>query len=123
MSVVVGYAGGKQDSPTYQNIKDYTESVRVYYDPSKISYKELLILFFDRHDGAHLSPSYSCQYRSAIFVHNTIQMQSAKDVLGEIALETGQKVFTDIEIATNFYEAEEYHQKYYIKNKDQCAIC
>ena len=110
--VVVGYTGGKEANPTYKSIKDHSEAVRISFDPNIITYEELILSFFDQLGGSQFSPPYSCQYRSAIFVHNVEQRDIALDVIRDIQNSTKRSVLTPIEEAGDFYRAEEYHQKY-----------
>lgn len=117
--VVVGYAGGKQEWPTYKSIKDHTEAVRVIYDASKISYGDILRHFILEQDGPPSSPAYSRQYRSAVLVHNSDQRNKAEQLIDNLCksmqLSSRKNIFIDIEDATDFYKAEEYHQKFYTK--------
>ena len=113
MDVVVGYAGGQQDWPTYRNIKDHTEAVRITFHPQIISYEDLLEHFFDELGGPPVSPAYSRQYRNAILPHNEKQHLIANRKLQEFSTRfDNRKLFIDVEDATDFYRAEEYHQKY-----------
>jgi len=112
-STVVGYSGSKnpQDTPnpTYQNILDYAESIRVEFDPDVVDYSELLHMFFQFHTPA--DPRWcGTQYRSAIFVHTEEQRR-----LAERALRMRGKAMAEmvaVEDGSDFYRAEEYHQKY-----------
>jgi len=108
--VVVGYAGGKTEWPTYRSIQDHTEAVRVVFDPKVITYEELLLSFFQMHSP--FSSPYSTQYRSAILVHNEEQKAIATAMVDDLAKMSKKKVYTLVEPATDFYRAEEYHQKY-----------
>jgi methionine-S-sulfoxide reductase len=112
LETVVGYSGSQNPemnrNPTYQNIQDYSESIRVTFDPSKISYQELLTMYFSFSTPA--DPRFAgTQYRSAIFYHTEEQKK-----LAEAAVEARGRVggWVSIEPASNFYRAEEYHQKY-----------
>ena len=109
---VVGYAGGKEPNPTYNRIKDYTEAVPVEYDPSKVSYEELLFEFGRMHSPT--SQSWSTQYRSAIWYTNEDQKEEAEQYLEDLAISTKKQVYTKLEpmAGTEFYKAEEYHQHY-----------
>lgn len=106
----MGYAGGKTDWPTYKSIQDHTEALRVEFDPALLSYKDILSEFFSQHSPT--SPAYSRQYRSALFYHNEEQRKEAADFIDMIESRTGRKIYTDLEPATDFYQAEEYHLKY-----------
>jgi peptide-methionine (S)-S-oxide reductase len=116
VNVTVGYAGGSQTWPTYRNIKDHTEAVRVVYNPGVISYEEILDNFIEE-IGSPISPPFRRQYRRAILVHNEEQYQIALQKIGKWTMKYQQKVSIDIETATDFYRAEEYHQKYLQKNR------
>ena len=112
----MGYAGGKAAYPTYQSIKDSTEAVRVSYDPSVMTYEDVLGYYFRELGSSAFSPSYSRQYRSAILVHNEEQHRIATEFVKGFE-QQGRKVHVDIEPATDFYRGEEYHQKYFAKNR------
>jgi peptide-methionine (S)-S-oxide reductase len=113
--VVVGYTGGEQPNPTYQTIKDSTEAVLIEYDPEILSYEELLIEWKRQHYPFHPSKT---QYRSAIWVRTDEEKAVAEKVVNDWALTTGKKVYTDIELVTKFYQAEEYHQNFLEKQKN-----
>lgn len=108
---MVGYSGSKDENainPTYQNVQDYAESIRVIFDPSVISYTDLLDIFFEVHTPA--DPRWAgFQYRSAIFVHTPEQRE-----LAELAVQSRGALgkMVAVEAASDFYRAEEYHQKY-----------
>jgi methionine-S-sulfoxide reductase len=103
----VGYAGGTTENPTYDNIADHTETIQVDYDPAKISYAELLKIFWASHNPC--AQAYSRQYMSAIFTMNDEQKR--------LALETRPKNATTlITPLKKFTLAEDYHQKYSVRN-------
>lgn len=106
--MIVGYAGGQEEYPTYRNIKDHTEAVRIAYDPDILSYGDILQLFFQEH-SASMAP-YKRQYRSAILTNSASQKAMAHEMV--LALGRKQRIYTDVEDATDFYRAEEYHLKY-----------
>lgn len=106
----MGYAGGKTDWPTYKSIQDHTEALRIEFDPALLSYKDILMEFFSQHSPT--SPSFSRQYRSAIYYHSNEQLEEAKEFIDWLESGTGRKIYTDLEPATDFYRAEEYHLKY-----------
>lgn len=116
--VIVGYTGGKTAFPTYRSIKDHTEGVRITFDPNVTSYTEILEVFFEQLGSSIYSPSYGCQYRSAILVHNEEQRAIASQLLA-LRKRPGQNIYVDIEPAGDFYRAEEYHQKYYAKSENR----
>lgn len=113
---------GKSEWPTYRRIQDYTEAVRVEFDPSAITYEGVLAVFFGELGGP---PSRSSrQYRSAILYHSAEQMVAAQAAVAEYGrAHRLSKVNIDVEPATDFYRGEEYHQKYYVKNSvRQCGF-
>ncbi|HEU0135805.1 MAG TPA: peptide-methionine (S)-S-oxide reductase MsrA [Flavobacterium sp.] len=127
-SVVSGYIGGKTINPTYKEIcsgeTGHAEAIRITYDPAKISFGELLEIFFATHDPTTINRQgndVGTQYRSEVFYHNEAQKELT---LGYIALLNsentyGKKVVTRVSAAPKFYPAEDYHQNYYNQNKGQ----
>ena len=125
VSTTVGYTGGRRPNPTYEEVSTgetgHLEAIEVVYDPSKISYSQLLEAFWksidptnDAGQFADLGP----QYRTAIFYHGEEQRKLAlasKEEL-EKSGKFGQPVITSLLPVSKFYKAEEYHQKYYLKN-------
>lgn len=115
IETVVGYSGSISHStlnPTYRNILDYAESIRVVYNTEKLPYEQVLDYFFEFHYPS--DPKYAgTQYRSAIFVHTPEQQ-----LLAEAACKQRGQIgtFIKIEKASDFYRAEEYHQKYVEKS-------
>jgi len=95
-------------NPTYKNIKDYAESIRIRFDPQKVTYEDLISMFFAFHEP--LDPRFSgTQYRSAIFVHIGEQRSMAQRAVSEWG---ALAQYVSIEDASDFYRAEEYHQKF-----------
>lgn len=132
-SVVSGYTGGMTNDPTYQEVctgsTGHAEAVEVDFDPSTISYRELLKLFFAFHDPTQLNrqgPDVGTQYRSAIYYHSDQQRDIATSVLAEMANSAlvGDRIVTEIQPVSHFYRAESYHQGYYRANRGQpyCQI-
>ncbi len=126
ISTRVGYTGGHFENPTYEDVcshkTGHAEAVEIIYDPSIISYEELLERFWKIHDPTTLnrqSWDVGTQYRSAIFYHN--DEQKAEALASKEEMEKSgiykKKIVTQIVPATKFYEAEEYHQQYNEKNK------
>lgn len=124
-SVESGYMGGKNADPTYEQVcsgrTGHAEVVRITFDPSVISFRELLEIFFVIHDPTTLNRQgndVGTQYRSAIFVHDEEQRRTAERVRAEVEASGKWKapIVTEIVPATEFWEAEEYHQDYLQKN-------
>ena len=109
----MGYAGGTTPDPTYDDIGDHTETVQVDFDPAKISYGELLEVFWTSHNPA--ARPWSVQYRSAIFPADEEQRKTAERSAAKLETAIGGKVFTAIEPLARFYMAEGYHQRYYLR--------
>jgi peptide-methionine (S)-S-oxide reductase len=126
IETAVGYIGGSTDNPTYKQVcsgrTGHAEAVQVIYDPSKVSYEQLLNVFWKIHDPTQVNrqgPDIGSQYRSAIFTHNDRQSELAeasKESLNGNGTVGGRPVATIIEPASTFWRAEEYHQKYYEKH-------
>jgi peptide-methionine (S)-S-oxide reductase len=114
-----GYAGGTTSSPSYHNIGDYSETVQVDYDPDIVSYGALLAAFWDGHDAT--VPSYTTQYRSAIFYTTEEQRLLAMQSKEAEEARLGKAVYTGIEPYAGFYIAEDYHQKYYLRQRHELA--
>jgi peptide-methionine (S)-S-oxide reductase len=124
-SAKVGYTGGKFENPSYENVcsdkTGHAEAIQIEFDPSMISYEELLNVFWDNHDPTALNrqgPDIGTQYRSAIFFHNSEQEKTAKDSKEKLqnSHRFNKDIVTQIIPATTFYIAEEYHQRYFEKN-------
>jgi methionine-S-sulfoxide reductase len=109
----VGYAGGEIADPTYYRIGDHIETVQVDYDPSRISYNELLDLYWE---VASLMKPFSRQYTSAIYYANDEQKLLAEESLQVKADELNQEIYIELISLDRFYLAEDYHQKYYLKS-------
>ena len=115
----VGYAGGQTESPTYEDVCSHTtghaEVVEVTFDPERISYRELLDVFWRKHDPTQLNRQgwdVGDQYRSAIFVHDEEQRAEAEASKAREQEHHSRPVVTEIADAPEFYEAEDYHQQY-----------
>jgi peptide-methionine (S)-S-oxide reductase len=109
----VGYTGGKKENPAYYSLGDHTESIEIDYDPSVISYADLLKVFLSGHDCG--SRSRSRQYMSAIFYRNEDQKRLAVESVEREGSTKHKKIYTEILPASKFYLAEDYHQKYYLR--------
>lgn len=124
-SVTSGYAGGMKKNPTYEEVctgrTGHAEVVQIEYDPKKISYDELLDIFWKAHDPTTLNrqgADVGTQYRSIILYHNEAQKGAALKSKGNIGSSGAfsDPIVTEIEPLDTFYPAEQYHQNYYEKN-------
>ena len=131
--VVSGYMGGKSKNPTYKEVctgqTGHAEVIQLTYDPKKVSYDELLEIFWKTHDPTTLNrqgADVGTQYRSAIFYHNDEQKQLAEKYKKKLteAEVFDQPIVTEITPASVFYKAEDYHQNYYNLNGNApyCAM-
>lgn len=124
-STQVGYTGGSTKDPTYEQVcsgrTGHAEAIEITFDPAKISYDELLEVFFRHHDPTtkdRQGNDVGTQYRSAIFYHSDAQKKAARravDALEKAKVLRG-RITTELSPASDFYRAEEYHQKYLRKN-------
>ncbi|KAG7346600.1 methionine-S-sulfoxide reductase [Nitzschia inconspicua] len=106
---VVGYSGGKKPNPTYKKILDHTEALLVEYDPSRVSYEDLVVSWTQMHFPNNSKGK--CQYRSAVWYLTVEQKEIAEDVVEQWkASTTCEALYTSVERARTFYRAEEYHQ-------------
>jgi methionine-S-sulfoxide reductase len=119
----VGYAGGTLESPRYEDVKKgktaHAESLQIVFDPSKISYDEILDFFFRLHDPTtsnRQGNDIGTQYRSAIFFHDESQHEAAERARQRNQPKWPRPIVTEIVPFTNFYSAEDYHQDYLQKN-------
>ncbi len=115
----VGYTGGKTKDPTYEEVctqsTGHAEATLIEYDPDTISYKMLVKQFFRMHDPTQLNrqgPDVGDSYRSAIFYFNPEQKQIAEEIKKEQDENFDEPIVTEITPVTEFYKAEEYHQKF-----------
>jgi peptide-methionine (S)-S-oxide reductase len=124
ISTTVGYTGGTTENPTYKDVctgkTGHAEAVELEFDPAKVTYDQLLGIFWQSHDPTTLNrqgPDVGTQYRSAIFFHDADQEAAAQ--ASKRALEDGRvlkrPIVTEIKPASKFYRAEEYHQQYFEK--------
>jgi peptide-methionine (S)-S-oxide reductase len=120
-ATAVGYEGGKLDNPSYRDVctdgTGHAEVVELDYDPAKVSYEQLLDLFFELHDPTQLNrqgPDWGTQYRSVVFYHSPEQEAAAKKTIARLTEEKRFKkpIATQVVPAQTFWRAEEYHQKY-----------
>jgi len=124
-AVLSGYTGGRTENPKYEEVSSgrtgHAEAVEILYDPTKISYAELLDVFWRNIDPTTRDRQFvdtGSQYRAAIFYHNDEQKQLAEDSKKKLAASGrfGKPIVTEIAPAVKFYVAEEYHQDYYKKS-------
>ena len=120
----VGYAGGANVAVNYQEVctgnSGHAEVVRLTFDENKISFKEILDLFFKMHDPTQKDmqyPDVGTQYRSEIFYETDAQKQDALEILNNYNKKLNGKIQTNISKIKNYCKAEEYHQKYIEKNR------
>lgn len=109
----VGYAGGTTEDPTYRNIGDHTESIQVDYNPEEITFEELAEIFWNNHDPE--SGSFKRQYDKILFYQNAEQKKEAESSKESISESLSGNIQTRIIELNNFYPAEDYHQKYRLK--------
>ncbi len=129
---IVGYIGGHLDNPTYEQVcthkTGHAEAVLIEFDPNKISYKTLLKHFFRMHDPTQLNrqgPDIGDSYRSAIFYLDKQQKEFAREAIDDLTKENKFKkpIMTSLEEATQFWPAEDYHQKFTEKTgRGMCHI-
>jgi len=132
VSTAVGYEGGNFDDPTYKDVctdkTGHAEAVEVEFDPSRVTYGELLDVFWSIHDSTTMNrqgPDSGTQYRSAIFYHTREQEAEAKSSIEKLEKSHKYKdpIVTQVVPATRFWKAEEYHQQYLEKNNlKNCGI-
>src|SRR3989344_3957065 len=130
VSVTPGYAGGTIDNPTYEQVctgdTGHAEVIRIEFDPSKISYRDLLTVFFATHDSTTLNRQggdVGTQYRSVILYTDEAQKKDAEKQIKEIDNEKGSgHVVTEVVPLRGFFSAEAYHKDYYKRNPE-AAYC
>jgi peptide-methionine (S)-S-oxide reductase len=132
VKVTSGYMGGSVKNPTYKQVctgeTGHAECVQVVYEPSKLSYDDLLKVFYEVHDPTSLNrqgADVGTQYRSAIFYHNPEQKEKAEYYKKELDKSGAydKAIVTEISPASEFYPAEDYHQEYYRNNKNTNPYC
>ncbi len=132
-SIVSGYAGGHVANPTYEQVcagtTGHVEVVQLEFDPAKVTYKEILEVFFAIHDPTTVDRQgndHGPQYRSAIFWHDESQRQVAEEVMATLTSEKafGDPIVTELTKLDRFWPGEKYHQDYYRRNPAQpyCAF-
>jgi peptide-methionine (S)-S-oxide reductase len=132
VDVAVGYTGGTRQDPSYEDVctgrTGHAEAVLVDYDPAKVSYLQLLDVFWSSHDPTQLNrqgPDVGTQYRSVIFYHDPEQLAQAEESKTKLDASGRfrRKIATQIVAAAPFFRAEEYHQRYLEKRgRDSCSV-
>ena len=132
LDAISGYMQGHVDHPTYRQVctdtTGHAETVKVIYDPARITYRRLLEAFFTMHDPTQLNrqgPDFGEQYRSGIWYVNDEQKREADAYISELSAEhryDGRRIVTEVEPAKTFWHAEEYHQEYIAKNGAACHV-
>ncbi|NLL43999.1 MAG: peptide-methionine (S)-S-oxide reductase MsrA [Firmicutes bacterium] len=124
--VVPGYSGGHVENPSYEQVctdkTGHAEVVQITYDPSEISYKELLEVFFSTHDPTTLNRQggdIGTQYRSVIFYETREEKDIAQEVIAQMAELWDDPIVTELTELENFYPAEDYHHDYFAQNPGQ----
>jgi peptide methionine sulfoxide reductase msrA/msrB len=127
-----GYQGGTVANPTYEQVSSHktghAETVKVTFDPARVTYRQLLKVFFDNHDPTtpdRQGADVGSNYRSAIFASNDQQLREAKGYIAELAREPrfrGQTVTTTVQPAPPFYRAEDYHQNWHAVHGGSCQV-
>lgn len=128
LSVESGYSNGHTPNPTYKDVcsgeTGHAEAVRIQFDPSVVSYRDLLNVFFGIHDPTtpnRQGADIGTQYRSAIFYHSTVQKETAETLIRELNTQKiwDAPIVTEVTEAAQFYVAEDYHQEYFAHNPYQ----
>jgi peptide-methionine (S)-S-oxide reductase len=129
-ATTVGYTGGTLDEPSYEDVctgrTGHAEAVQVEFDPGRVSYDQILDVFWQSHDPTTLNrqgPDVGTQYRSAIFFHSPEQEAAARASRDRLQSRTKKEIVTEITAASQFWPAEQYHQRYLEKRGlATCAI-
>ncbi len=128
VEVKPGYSGGHVKNPSYKEVCNGTtghaEAVQITYDPEKVSFAEILGVFFETHDPTTLNRQgndVGTQYRSAVFYHSEEQKETAEKIIQQLENEKvyNNPIVTEVTPFTNFYVAEDYHINYFERNKNQ----
>lgn len=132
ISATSGYMGGKTENPNYKEVcsgeTGHAECLEIIYDPIKISFDELLAVFWETHDPTTLNrqgADVGTQYRSAIFYHNSEQKEKSEKYKAELDKSGAfpRPIVTEITSASKFYPAEDYHQQYFELNGESNPYC
>ncbi len=126
-SVMPGYAGGKKSNPTDEEVSNgntgHAEVIQITYDPSQISFKNLLTVFFASHNPTTLNRQgndVGTQYRSVVFYSTPAEKEAAENFIAELNASNvqGDPIVTEVAALTEFFPAEDYHRDYYARNKE-----
>lgn len=112
MGTRVGYTGGTAKDPNYKTVcrgDGHTEAIQITFNPAEVSYDTLLDVFFSEHLPIRKTKP---QYKSAVYTHNEEQVKLIQSKIKSLEASKGLKIVTDVEKAKEWYDAEEYHQKY-----------
>lgn len=132
ISATSGYTGGQIENPTYKQVcsgeTGHAECLQIEYDPAKITFDELLAVFWETHDPTTLNrqgADAGTQYRSGIFYHNQEQKEKAEKYKAELDKSGAfdKPIVTEITAFTKFYPAEDYHQQYFENNENANPYC
>jgi len=128
VSTMVGYTAGHKQHPTYNDVcsgsTGHTEGVQMLFNPAVVSYKELLMVLFDRMDPTTLNRQGNdrgTQYRSGVYYHNEDQKRIALEFIKEVQPKYSDKIVVEVKQAEKFWPAEDYHQKYLEKGSQKAA--
>lgn len=129
LDTAVGYMGGHLENPTYEQVctgtTGHTEVAQITFDPSRISYEQLLEKYFEIHDPTQLNrqgPDVGWQYRSVVFAHSDEQADAARRMIERVQERFDKPVVTVVEPADTFWRAEEYHQCYLQKRRERGGL-
>ena len=132
ISATSGYTAGKTENPTYKEIctgeTGHAEALQIVFDPAKITFDELLEVFWETHDPTTLNrqgADVGTQYRSGVFYHNQEQKEKAEKYKAELNKSGAfdKPIVTEITPASKFYPAEDYHQQYFENNENSNPYC
>lgn len=127
-SVKPGYMGGQTENPTYDQVcsgkTGYAEIIQIEFEPSKISFNDLLLIFFKTHDATTLNrqgADVGTQYRSVVFYQNENQKTATEEMIAKLESEKvfNNPIVTEVAAEERFYIAENYHQNYFINHRSQ----
>jgi methionine-S-sulfoxide reductase len=117
----VGYAGDPaKPHPTYHDLGFHAEAIQLDYDPNRVSYEDLLAIFWNEHNP--FRAAWSPQYRSAVFVHDEEQERLARESIARLESSSERRVLTEVLPADTFWRAEDYHQKYRLQRRRELVV-